>query len=426
MKVVIVNLRYFISGGPERYMFNIMEVLESHGHQVFPFSIKHNLNETSQYDSYFLDQIGKGDEIYFDKYKKTNLKDIVKFIGRLFYSFEAKKKFSKLIRATHPDLIYILCYQNKISPSVIDSAKKFNIPVVIRISDFGMICAANTFYLSSSQEICQKCLSNGKYNLILNKCFHNSYAYSTSKFLSYQLHDLLRIYNRVDAFVTPSTFTKGKFIEYGIPEKKLFHIPTFFNSVQNKTTIEYGNFALYTGRIEPEKGLKTLIDAFIDTDYELKIIGFSSTNYEEYLKQYLSDKVHKISFIGKLDFMNIIPYLEQCCFTIVPSEWFDNLPNVILESFAYKKCVIATNLGSLKELVINEETGLLFEYKNSADLRKKVSELINERDRSKLFGENAFKKLSSNFSKESHYEKLIHLFNSLTEKSKKSNSEFSN
>ena len=72
MKIVVVNLRYFLTGGPERYMFNIIELLESHGHQVIPFTIKHNLNKPSKYKSYFLEPIGKGDEIYFNKYKKNN------------------------------------------------------------------------------------------------------------------------------------------------------------------------------------------------------------------------------------------------------------------------------------------------------------------------------------------------------------------
>ena len=38
----------------------------------------------------------------------------------------------------------------------------------------------------------------------------------------------------------------------------------------------------------------------------------------------------------------------ECAFTIVPSEWYDNFPNTILESFAFRKCVVATNIGSLK------------------------------------------------------------------------------
>lgn len=413
MKIVIVNLRYFISGGPERYMFNIKEVLESNGHEVIPFSVKHNLNEKSDYSSYFLDQIGTGDEVYFDKYRKTNLNDIAKLFGRMFYSFEAKTKLSELIKVTKPDLVYILCYQNKISPSIIDAAKKFNLPVVIRISDFSMICAANILYLNGSQKICEKCISNGKHNLVINKCFHNSYIYSILKYCSYKLHDITKVYKKVDAFVAPSAFTKRKFIEYGIPERKILHLPTFFNANHQGGIIEYGDFALFIGRVDPDKGIKTLIDAFINTKYKLKIIGASSSGYKEQLINYLKDKKHEISFLGKLDFVDIIPFLQQCRFTIVPSEWYDNFPNVILESFAYKKPVIATNIGSLTELVEHQRTGLLFKYKNSQDLRIKVEELFNDKEKTKFLGENAFEKLNTEFSRENHFNHLISLFKSV-------------
>ena len=67
MKIVLVNYRYFFSGGPERYLFNIKQILEEHGHQVIPYSIQHNLNVESEYEQDFLSPIGSGDEVYFTK-----------------------------------------------------------------------------------------------------------------------------------------------------------------------------------------------------------------------------------------------------------------------------------------------------------------------------------------------------------------------
>jgi len=414
MKIILVNIRYFLSGGPERYMFNIKEVLESHGHTVIPFSIKHSSNEQSEYNSYFLEQIGKGEETYFSEYKKNNIKDLVKLIGRLFYSFEAKKKLSLLIKATNPDIIYVLNFENKISPSILDASKKMKVPVVLRISDFALICAANIFFLKGKQEICEKCLTKGKHNLLINKCFHDSFLYSLMKYSSYLLHDLIKIDSKISAFVIPSNFTKTKFIESGISANKVFHIPTFFNNNTTKYTIEYEDFALYIGRIDPDKGIKTLVDAFVDTNYKLKIIGFSSSNYEEFLNSYLEGKTHSISFLGKMSFAEIEPYLQKCCFTIVPSEVYDNFPNTILESFAFKKAVIATNIGSLKELVEDNKTGLLFKYRGSNDLRRKAIELFSDKNKAKVLGENGFVKLNTEFSKDKHYESLMSLFNTLT------------
>ena len=58
MKIILVNYRYFFSGGPERYMFNIKQLLEDVGHEVIPFSVKHNRNAKTPYEKYFLSPIG--------------------------------------------------------------------------------------------------------------------------------------------------------------------------------------------------------------------------------------------------------------------------------------------------------------------------------------------------------------------------------
>jgi glycosyltransferase involved in cell wall biosynthesis len=211
--------------------------------------------------------------------------------------------------------------------------------------------------------------------------------------------------------VVPSTFTVGKFLEYGVPKDKLHHIPTFFNLKEENPQVEYKPFVLFVGRIEKQKGLMTLVKAFVDTEYELKIIGFSNDGYEEELKTYLEGKRHHIEFLGKKPFEEIVPYLESCLCTVVPSEWYDNFPNVILESFAYKKAVIATDFGSLPELVHNHETGLTFRYADCADLTSKVKYMYENTDQAEKMGNNAYKIVVADYSPEVHYEKLTTLFN---------------
>ena len=420
MKIIIVNYRYFISGGPERYLFNIKELLEKKGHVVIPFSVKNKLNVYSEYESYFLDPISRNEEIYFNEYSKTNFSTLLKSFSRMFYSFAAKKKLDQLIKDVKPDLIYILHFQNKLSVSVFDAAQKNNIPVVHRVSDFGQICANAIFYRPQKKDICERCLHGSKVNAVINKCVYNSYVYSSIKAASLKFQSVLGISKKAGAFVIPSKFTLKKLSEYGFPESKLNHIPTFFNfgQLRSEKALLYEPFALYIGRIEPEKGLLTLVKAFEGTSFRLKIIGFSSSDFEGNLKEYLQGKNHQIEFLGKKTFEEIEKYLSECSFTVVPSEWYDNFPNTILESFAFKKCVVATDLGSLKEIVIDRQTGLLFKIKDHADLRQKVTELFKNELLCKQLGENSFNRLNSEYSAEMHYQKLINLFSQTIKESK--------
>ena len=110
MKIILVNYRYFFSGGPERYYFNIKELLERNGHEVIPFSIKSSRNvpitvrggERPDLEKYFLDIVD--DEVYFaQSAKKKSLRLILKSFTRMFYSTEAKRKMKQLLKDEKPD-----------------------------------------------------------------------------------------------------------------------------------------------------------------------------------------------------------------------------------------------------------------------------------------------------------------------------------
>ena len=340
MKISLVNYRYFISGGPERYYFNIKEVLERHGHEVVPFSVKSSKNFDTPYDKYFLESVD--DSEYFAKTRK-NVSTVLKSFTRMFYSFEAKRKFTSLLRDTRPDVVYIMQYHNKISPSIIDAARSMGIPVVHRISDFQYMCPNALFY-NERTGVCEDCLKGKRLSCVRNRCVMNSTVYSAIKAGAKALHDAMGVTRRVDAFVVPSSFTLSKLNEYGIDATRLNHIPTFFNlRPYDASAISYEPFFLYVGRVERQKGLQTLVDAVKGTRHRLKIIGFSNDGYDLELKKSLTEADGNIEFLGRMSFDEIVPYLQSCRCTVVPSEWYDNFPNGILERFAYCKAVIATD-----------------------------------------------------------------------------------
>ena len=422
MKIILVNYRYFISGGPERYYFNIKEILEKNGHEVIPFSVKSSRNFPNDYEKYFLDIVD--DEVYFAQAKKKTPKMILKSFTRMFYSFEAKKKMKQLIRDTHPDLVYIMQMHNKISPSIVDAARDMNVPVVHRISDFQYMCPNALFY-NDRIGVCEDCLKGKRFSCVKYKCVLNSSVYSGIKMMAKWLHDVMKVHKRINAFVVPSEFTLAKLNKYGIPMEKLNHIPTFFNLKEMNPVVEYKPFVLFVGRIEKQKGLMTLVKAFEKLPFDLKIIGFSNDGYEDELKNYLGCPINgnlktedaatfgkngNIHFLGRKTFEEIVPYLKSCLCTTVPSEWYDNFPNVVLESYAYKKAVIATNFGSLQYMVDEGKTGLKFKYADIEDFRKKITYMFEHLEEARLMGENGYKLIETKYSPKTHYESLMSVF----------------
>ncbi len=415
MKIILVNYRYFITGGPERYLFNVKDLLEREGHTVIPFSVKHKSNYPCNYEKYFASPIGKGDVTFFSESDKTDVREIGKYFSRMFFSFEVRRKFRKLISDTKPDLVYVLHYQNKLSPSFIGTARRRNLPVVHRVSDFGHICANQLFYNYRLKSVCERCLEGSKLNAVKYRCVYGSALYSLIKVSALKFHELLRIVNRINAFVIPSRFTYSRLAAFGIPEHKLNHIPSFFNDNLNREgscnkEVSYGDFALFVGRIEEEKGMMTLARAFEGTEMNLKIIGFSGTGFDIKMKEYLKDKTHNIQFCGSQSFDIICEYLNDCAFTICPTECYDNFPNSILESFAYRKAVICTNIGSLKEMVEHNVTGLMYEPHDYMALREHCSRLFANKEESRRMGLAGRKKIENELTESNHYNSLITLF----------------
>lgn len=416
MKIILVNYRYFFSGGPDRYYFNIKEILEMNGHEVIPFSIKSSRNvpivvngkEHPELERYFLDIVD--DEVYFAQSakKKKSLRLIFKSFTRMFYSLEAKRKMKQLIKDEKPTLVYIIQMHNKISPSIVDAAREMKVPVVHRISDFMYMCPNALFY-NDCIGVCEECLKGNRLACVKYRCVLNSPVYSGIKMAAKWLHDVMKVHKRIDAFVVPSEFTYEKLHEYGIPNEKLYHIPTFFNLKEKNPQVTYEPYVLYVGRLEKQKGLMTLVKAFKDSPYNLKIIGFSDNGYEDELKTYAGDSKN-IDFLGKMDFEHIAPYLKSCLFTVVPSEWYDNFPNSLIESYAFKKAVVATDLGSLQYMVKNNETGLKFKYGDVEDLRSKIEYLFNHKEEARNMGENGYKLIETVYSPETHYNHLMKVF----------------
>lgn len=334
MRILIVNYRYFISGGPEKYMFNIKKMLEDNGHEVIPFSIHSNKNVATEYSKYFVEPIGGRDATYFDEVKKTP-KSIWQLLTRSIYSREVEKAIKKEIKDVKPDLVYIIHFVNKLSPSVITGASKMGIPVVLRLSDYFLLCPRFDFMYE--KKVCEECLSKGYRSCIKKRCVKGSLFASVVRVFSMKFHKMINVYKNVYAFITPSEFLKKKLALNGFDEKRIHCIPTFTAS---KTTIgepQIGSYGLYFGRVTEEKGVETVIKAYEKLpEYTVKIMGDDTTDEAKRLKKYVKDhKMKNVEFLGFKSGEELEDIIKGARFTLIPSIWYDNLPNTALESFKY-------------------------------------------------------------------------------------------
>ena len=419
MKILLINYRYFMSGGPERYLFNIKGLLERNGHQVIPYSIKSKNNAATEYEKFFADPMGGQDSVYFKTSQKT-YNFAFDVIARLFYSFEVKNSLKRLIKETKPDVAYILHHYNKLSPSVIDACKESAVPVIIRLSDYFLMCP-QAHFIDGSKKTCEKCLTGSLFHCVINKCVMNSYAGSLLKSLALHSHrKILKIYDKVDSFVCTTDFMKAKLRVALFDLDKLSVVNTFAD-VFNSGVIDFNHdnkLILYAGRMSPEKGVDILLKAYIqsrlyDKGVQLHIAGglFSDLSPECFTDEQRMLIEDKVTFHGFANDDELDSLMSRCTFTVVPSRWYENLPNSVIESYMYGKPVIATRIGSLPECVIDNYTGLLFESGNVTDLAEKLALLSFDQCMLDSFKSNILKERSK-YDPDLHYRKLMAVFES--------------
>lgn len=178
------------------------------------------------------------------------------------------------------------------------------------------------------------------------------------------------------------------------------------------------------GRLHPLKGHEYLLEivAYIKQGFpkiKLEIIGDIFRGYEEYEKSLLD----KRTFLGLENEVSITGFEEDmdrkyknANFLIHPSILPDSLPTVILEAMSYSIPVAATDLGGAKELINNNENGLLIPSDNAEDASEKLLEFFRNLELQKRCVENAKNNLRTNFDSKSFKADINDIINDLCSK----------
>ena len=146
-------------------------------------------------------------------------------------------------------------------------------------------------------------------------------------------------------------------------------------------------------------------------DLKLKITG-ELTERDSEIKKLIEDNglAERVEFVGFKRGSELAELISKCICLLCPAIWYENMPNTVLEAYAYGKPVIASDIGCFSEIVEDHGTGLLFEPKNPEDLADKVMEILSG-NKVVEFGKNARKKVETEYTPEMHFSMLGKLFN---------------
>ena len=259
MRICLINYRYFVSSGPERYLFGVKELLEARGHEVIPFSVRYSRNEPTPWADYFVPPIAGEDEVRFRQHS-WSVSSVRRALERAFYSPEVHDALARLLRDARPDVAYVLHYMRKLSPAVLVALHEAAVPTVVRFSDFAMVCPQA--HMVRDDRICELCVHRGPWPSVPFRCVQGSLGASAVNAVAMEWARRRGYFGLVDAFVAPSRIMVDKMVEGGLPASRLHHLPTFVRARAPRPFAERARRVCYVGRIERIKGLVTLFDAW--------------------------------------------------------------------------------------------------------------------------------------------------------------------
>lgn len=380
MKILLIHNHYLEKGGEDEVVKAEAKLLTEYGHKVF-------LYEKSN------ESIGK-----LPFFKKALF-----FLQELSFSGPVYKEVREIVRREKPDIAHVHNIFVCITPSVYFALKDEKVPIVQSLHNYRFFCIKGTFFDKGT--VCQKCKNKKFYNAIVRKCWRNSY------FLSFLLARILYksepFFKKIDSYIVTSEFSRDKLMQFGLDKEKMF-LKSNFLTIEPEVNSRDFNYALFLGRLVDYKGIGTLMKAFkINPFFNLKIIGDGPLRKEV---QSFADDNSNIEWMGAISRGLVLETIKKSSFVIFPSQCYENMPVVVMESFVFSKPVLASNLGAIKEFVIDGLNGILFEAGNEKDLAAKISYLFSHNNERLEMGRNAYRFYQDRFNKKKNYHDLMDIY----------------
>jgi glycosyltransferase involved in cell wall biosynthesis len=394
MKILLINKFYYLKGGSERYVFDLKGSLEKNGHHVAVFSMQDERNLNTPYGKYFARYVDLN---------RFNILNIIKY----FYNWDAVKRLERLIRDEKPDIAHLNNIAHQLTPAMIRVLKENKVPVVMTLHDYSIACP--NYLLFDGRKTCDKCVGGKFYHCALNKCAKGSLAKSIlASMEAYFNISFKKYYNDIDLFIAPSGFMKDVTARSGIDREKIkvLHNPIGPEYARDGYgSVEEEKFILYFGRLAYEKGVMSLIESMPRVKgFSLKIAGLGPEYNKLQNSISKSDQKDRIEFVGYKCGRDLLDLISKASAIVAPSIWPENMPYNVVEAMCMGKVVIASDIGGMRELIIDGENGCLFEPGKSIQISQKINDLT--REKIKVMGENAMK-IAEKLTPEFYYNSII-------------------
>ncbi len=406
MRILYCNKYDYPFSGTEAYLFDLIQRMDQRGQETALFSMDHGHTPAFTGRSYRIP--------YLD-FKDPNAGFLkkVKMAAHAIYSTSARRAMRSCLADFSPDLAHVRGIYHHLSPSILWELKRQGIPVLYHVNDFKILCP--TYNLVADGHPCELCIHGAFHHAVTKGCYAGPRSSALVLAAEAYLHKWLRTYERcVDLFLAPSEFVRSKLIASGLPAQCIAVLPHFQALPSDEQLTADEGFVLYFGRLSPEKGVYEFLRAMARLPHIPLVIAGDGPERSRLESLARELNLNHVLFAGMVHGEKLQKLIAGCTFSVFPSHAYETLGKSILESYAWGRPVIASDLGSRRELVEHGITGLLYSDGNREQLAHSIGFLYDRPGLIEKMGAAARSRVKANHDPDQHMEKLLELYCQLT------------
>ena len=336
---------------------------------------------------------------------------------RTIWNSRAREDFLRLLRHEKPDIVHVHNTFVIISPAVYSACFEEGIPVVQTLHNYRLLCPGATFFRDG--KVCEECLPGPLWPSVQHSCYGDSRAATAVVAGMLAYHRIRGTWNdEISCFITPTEFARQKFIEGRLPADRVFVKPHF---VHPDPGGHAGNreYALFAGRLSPTNRVRIVLEAWKRRQFPvpLLIVG-GGPDQQELEKQAAADGLTQVQFLGQLPHDETLAAVRKARFLVFSSEWYESFGLTMVEAFACGTPVIASDIGTMKEIVEEGRTGLHFAVGNPESLAQKVEWALAHPTEMRAMGIEARRVYETKYTADKNYPVLMEIYDKALQRSR--------